>query len=350
MHFERETCYNMHCGLVRRNERRDTSTRLSTTTWMSSTRMSAEMNSAFNKSSDRRALPHINIGHSLSANAFRMQVGFMDATWDGIYIMHPNVRSYLERPEELVEDLRYAFECQERLHSGDPEMAEYLKDVPPYRYWFYHGLMYATERAPYDREEEDPCYLSVFQYDMRSRDVIGSTHYIRLDEHNQRLNASYNQLSGIAASINDKFEREISHSVKRLEEHNMRIVASSGQMLQLAKSIDTKVESGVASGIKQAVKDNQMTLDQVYAERDKLEAQQREIDKRMKQLSEIEKVARERRPRSTVGYVYLLQSPTGYWKIGRTSDPNDRMKTFSVKLPFTTGANVECMLSLKLNI
>ena len=141
MHFERETCYNMHCGLVRRNERRDTSTRLSTTTWMSSTRMSAEMNSAFNKSSDRRALPHINIGHSLSANAFRMQVGFMDATWDGIYIMHPNVRSYLERPEELVEDLRYAFECQERLHSGDPEMAEYLKDVAPYRCWFYHRLM-----------------------------------------------------------------------------------------------------------------------------------------------------------------------------------------------------------------
>lgn len=34
------------------------------------------------------------------------------------------------------------------------------------------------------------------------------------------------------------------------------------------------------------------------------------------------------------GYVYLIQSPTGAYKIGRTSNPDDRMKTFSVKLPF----------------
>lgn len=37
---------------------------------------------------------------------------------------------------------------------------------------------------------------------------------------------------------------------------------------------------------------------------------------------------------SKAGFVYLVQSPTGYYKIGRTSDPNNRMKTFSVKLPF----------------
>ena len=34
------------------------------------------------------------------------------------------------------------------------------------------------------------------------------------------------------------------------------------------------------------------------------------------------------------GYVYLIQSPSGHYKIGRTSDPKDRMKTFNVKLPF----------------
>lgn len=34
------------------------------------------------------------------------------------------------------------------------------------------------------------------------------------------------------------------------------------------------------------------------------------------------------------GYVYLVQSPTGSYKIGRTKDPDNRMKTFSVKLPF----------------
>ena len=34
------------------------------------------------------------------------------------------------------------------------------------------------------------------------------------------------------------------------------------------------------------------------------------------------------------GYVYLIQSPTEAYKIGRSKDPKDRMATFSVKLPF----------------
>jgi hypothetical protein len=34
------------------------------------------------------------------------------------------------------------------------------------------------------------------------------------------------------------------------------------------------------------------------------------------------------------GYVYVLKSVSGHYKIGRTKDPKDRLKTFSVKLPF----------------
>jgi hypothetical protein len=34
------------------------------------------------------------------------------------------------------------------------------------------------------------------------------------------------------------------------------------------------------------------------------------------------------------GYVYLIQSPTGAYKIGRTKHPEQRMKTFGVQLPF----------------
>lgn len=36
----------------------------------------------------------------------------------------------------------------------------------------------------------------------------------------------------------------------------------------------------------------------------------------------------------TAGFVYLLKSPTTNYKIGRTKNPNDRLKTFEVKLPF----------------
>jgi len=34
------------------------------------------------------------------------------------------------------------------------------------------------------------------------------------------------------------------------------------------------------------------------------------------------------------GYVYVLKSPTGAYKIGKTKHPKDRLRTFHVKLPF----------------
>lgn len=33
------------------------------------------------------------------------------------------------------------------------------------------------------------------------------------------------------------------------------------------------------------------------------------------------------------GYVYVLKSDSGHYKIGKTNNPNDRLGTFSVKLP-----------------
>lgn len=41
-----------------------------------------------------------------------------------------------------------------------------------------------------------------------------------------------------------------------------------------------------------------------------------------------------RTPPTPAGFVYLLRSSSGYYKIGRTKDPNDRIATFAVKLPF----------------
>ena len=34
------------------------------------------------------------------------------------------------------------------------------------------------------------------------------------------------------------------------------------------------------------------------------------------------------------GYIYLLQGTKGYYKIGYTRDPKDRLRTFANKLPF----------------
>lgn len=44
--------------------------------------------------------------------------------------------------------------------------------------------------------------------------------------------------------------------------------------------------------------------------------------------------AKKEQVRTTPGYVYLIRSSTGFFKIGHTKNPENRMATFNVKLPF----------------
>lgn len=61
---------------------------------------------------------------------------------------------------------------------------------------------------------------------------------------------------------------------------------------------------------------------------------QLELERR-RELDELKKKREARRKQPTrSGYVYLLRSSNGFYKIGRTVDPDDRIATFSVKLPF----------------
>jgi hypothetical protein len=39
-------------------------------------------------------------------------------------------------------------------------------------------------------------------------------------------------------------------------------------------------------------------------------------------------------PKARPGFVYILKSDTGHYKIGRAIDPENRLRTFGVKLPF----------------
>jgi predicted GIY-YIG superfamily endonuclease len=43
-----------------------------------------------------------------------------------------------------------------------------------------------------------------------------------------------------------------------------------------------------------------------------------------------------------VGYVYLIRAESGLYKIGRTTSPQNRMKTFGIKLPFQV--EYECLI------
>lgn len=46
--------------------------------------------------------------------------------------------------------------------------------------------------------------------------------------------------------------------------------------------------------------------------------------------------------RNRAGYVYLLKSTSGYYKIGHTGNPKNRLRTFNVKLPFEV--EFECLI------
>lgn len=75
-------------------------------------------------------------------------------------------------------------------------------------------------------------------------------------------------------------------------------------------------------------------------QRGQLDAWGREVVERL--ISEIPNILDSRQhrlPRTRIqspraGYVYLLQSPTGAYKIGRSRNPQDRLRTFQIKLPF----------------
>lgn len=58
-------------------------------------------------------------------------------------------------------------------------------------------------------------------------------------------------------------------------------------------------------------------------------------EKRIRQEEEERrKYKQQKRVANTGGYVYLVQSPTENYKIGRTKNPENRMRTFGVQLPF----------------
>ena len=59
-----------------------------------------------------------------------------------------------------------------------------------------------------------------------------------------------------------------------------------------------------------------------------------EAAKKEYQHRQAKKRQAEERTSGKQGFVYLLKSPSGFYKIGRTKSPEDRLRTFSVKLPF----------------
>lgn len=62
-----------------------------------------------------------------------------------------------------------------------------------------------------------------------------------------------------------------------------------------------------------------------HARAERKRREERTVAKRQEEYS---------KQQAAAGYVYLIVSDTGYYKIGRTNNPKNRIATFTVKLPF----------------
>jgi hypothetical protein len=224
---------------------------------------------------------------------------FMGASAFDVSIDTYNLTSYLKKTDELLRDLTTAVDASNALRDGTSFWYR-EKTQQKHDYWLQPGRMIPMERAPWKRLPDSDDYITVMERDITTKrcDHVGHTIYISMAAH-------------------EKILREVQMNI-----HSV---------------IVEQVARGVAGGVQKAIQEGTATLKDIQTEKAKLEAQLKRIEKEEQKAIERDaaKAARQAQPRLLAGYVYVLRQVGGtHYKIGRTVNPNDRLRTFSVKLPF----------------
>jgi hypothetical protein len=155
-------------------------------------------------------------------------------------------------------------------------------------------------------------YLTVIQRDMATDEIIGFRHFVNEE---------------ITKSTVDHIKGQIKSAVNEA-------IAS--------QQLDRTIKGVISESVHSVVNVADSHINRIKKERERLEDEQRKIEKKLAKLQEYEAREAEReanrssRTRKTDGYVYLVRAlhKDDLYKIGRTGNPDDRMRTFSVKLPF----------------
>lgn len=250
---------------------------------------------------------------------------------EGIYIPHYQVEKLLQHPDVLTNDIEHAYMYVTALRANDAEfIGQWRLRLPIRKYHVANRLITPMSQMPYERiDGTEGNYLTIIEQriDQNSlpvgRYIVGAcTHYITVAHH----------------------ERLMAEAVKGVRTDIRGIVAQ-------------EVRNGITEGVSLAINEQTATLKQVELEKENVAAQiaklqrekenldriQRNIEAREK-AEEARRIAREKAEeerraaqsvRTTAGYVYLLKEVNGiHHKIGRTINPKNRLKTFSVKLPY----------------
>lgn len=110
---------------------------------------------------------------------------------------------------------------------------------------------------------------------------------------------------------------------------------------ELEEIIQAQVKRGISLGVANAISESTTNLQRIQDERKRIEGQIKTLERESARLEALEEKARAKAEAQAnqvydpSGYVYVLKEVNGtHYKIGRTVNPNNRVKTFNVKLPF----------------
>ncbi|HEX2907432.1 MAG TPA: GIY-YIG nuclease family protein [Phototrophicaceae bacterium] len=258
------------------------------------------------------SIPRLPLPYAISCFSF-LPCGLGEVDYFGVRISAENLTHALAKnPDTLIDELREMLSFNEMLRAGKTRFqTSGVLDEALHTYHIIRGLRKPTVLPPWEKVDGTDNYLTITAVNpYREFEMVGVRHYICFEHHNRLLHEAQSSLENL---------------VRR------------------------EVQRGIASGVEKAVTQQVRTLEQVQSEREHLEAQLAELKatearmiaaecrqqqrEELKRQQEAEKQAK-RQQRSTVGYVYVVKGERGAYKIGRTSKPEDRIKTFSVKLPF----------------
>lgn len=231
---------------------------------------------------------------------------FMQMRWGDVVIDRHSLGRYLERPDNFLQTLRELYDYQGQMQD-DPQIGLLWgsnRSFIPHRFSVYLGLGQPMSAAPWNWIDRSDKYLTVIYETLRDNKVAAVTHYIKLSAH----------------------ERIVENAQKE-------------SLQEIGRIVGNQINETVHRVVTDAIKAGTASLKQIEAEQERLEAQRDKLEKQLAELREaeqqaIQKVKSRREPTDLRGYVYLLKTSVGSWKIGRTRNPEDRLRTFSVKLPF----------------
>lgn len=246
--------------------------------------------------------PMVDLKSELSFDNIRVGVNGITRQTSGACIAWRALGDYLNSPDKLIEELAEALSYSKYIYTDD--WKRYAS--PPTLYSLFPGLLNPDGKPSnwYFKGSDKKAHLTFLAQDPKGYAIIACTHYITYKEHK-------------------------------------RLVREA--VLDIETLVREQVQRGVSEGIAQAVADGTATLKEVQTEKQRLEEQLRQLDvaeQRIKAREELEErreqeKATRKASKTTCGFVYVVKQVGGeHYKIGRTVDPDDRLNTFNVKLPF----------------